>query len=128
MSDVKFNTFAVANKKTGAKARVHYSLDNQASGRKVVTVYDRDYGHALSKVFEGVDDVAYKNDTDSMTDYFDKGVVRIYETAAIYAEARKAVEAIIVKEQAKRDARYAARAARRRASVARFAPSSQVLS
>jgi hypothetical protein len=117
MSHIKFQTFAVVNATTAAKARVHYSLDNQADGRKCVTVYARDYGHALAKVFEGTT-AAYKNDTDSMTDYFDKGRVRIFETDAIYAEARKAVEKIIAKEEAKRGARWNARMERHQAKRA----------
>lgn len=117
MSDIKFNTFNVTNKATGKKARVHYSLDNTTeffkSGVKSITIYDRDYGHALGEVFTD-SGLSYRNDTDSMTDYFDKGVVRIFETDAIFAAARKAVEAILAKQQAKRDAKVARREAARR--------------
>jgi hypothetical protein len=111
MSDINFKTFSVTNKKAAAKARVWYSLDNRCDGRKCVTIYDRDYGHALSKVFAGTP-AEYKNDTDSMTDYFDKGRVVIFEGDSLYAEARKAVEAVLAKEAAKREQRHAARLAR----------------
>ncbi len=113
MSAIKFNAFNVANKTTGEKARVHYSLDNQADGRKCVTIYARDYGHALGKVFG--DAAHYQNDTDSMTDYFDKGLVRIHESNALYVEARAAVEKIIAKEEAKRAVRWNARMERHHA-------------
>lgn len=110
MTTIKFLAFCVKNTATGKTARVHYSLDNRADGRKCITVYARDYGHALGAVF--ADAAAYENDTDSMTDYFDKGRVRMFETDAIYADARKTVEAIMAKEAAKREVRYAARMAR----------------
>lgn len=117
MQTIKFQTFRVVNAQTGKSARVWYSLDNRADGRKVVTIYARDYGHALGAVFADTS-TTYENDTDSMTDYFDKGRVRIFETDAIYADARKAVEAIIAKETAKREIRYAARMARHAAKRA----------
>ena len=106
---IKFLQFSVKNTATGESARVHYSLDNRVDGRKCVTIYAKDYGHAIGRIFAGV--AAYKNDTDSMTDYFDQGTVRIFETDAIYAEARAAVTAILAKEAAKYAARRAARAA-----------------
>jgi hypothetical protein len=112
---IKFLAFCVKNTTNGKTARVHYSLDNTTefykNGRKCVTVYHRDYGHTLGAVFEGTS-AEYKNDTDAMTDYFDKGLVRIYEGTELFAEARKAVEAIMAKEAVKRDARHAARTAR----------------
>jgi len=116
---IKFLAFCVKNTETGKTARVHYSLDNRTDGRKCVTVYARDYGHAIGEIFNGV--ASYKNDTDSMTDYFDKGTVRIFETDGIYTEARAAVELILAKEEIKRDARWAARRARAdaRGAVAR---------
>jgi hypothetical protein len=116
-ADIRFQTFAVVNKTTGEKARVHYSLDNRCDGRKVVTVYDKDYGRALGRVFANTDAV-YENDTDAMTDYFDKGRVRIFETSSLYVEARKAVEAIVAAERAKSEARYEKRIERSRARQA----------
>lgn len=82
----KFNKYNVSN---GAeKARVHYSLDNRIDGRKCVTIYARDYGHALGRV---VDLDSYRNDTDYQTDYFDKGRVVLFEDHPLYATAREAV-------------------------------------
>lgn len=112
---IKFQMFRVVNAETGAKARVFYSLDNQASGRKVVSVYDRDYGHDLQKVFAGVEGATYQNDTDSMTDYFDKGRVRIFEGTKLYDVARAAVEQLLAQKEAKYEAKRAEKAAKRAA-------------
>lgn len=87
-SVVKFNKYCVTN---GAeKARVFYSLDNRTDGRKCVTLYAKDYGHALSRVL-GSD--VYKNDTDSQSDYFDQGRAVLFETHPLYAVARARAEA-----------------------------------
>lgn len=115
-ADIRFQMFAVVNKTTGEKARVHYSLDNRCDGRKVITIYDRDYGRALEAVFADVP-VSYENDTDYTTDYFDKGRVNIFEDSPIYLEARKAVEAILAKQDAKREAKIARREAARRVVI-----------
>jgi hypothetical protein len=112
-ADIRFQLFAVVNKTNGQKARAFYSLDNRADGRRCITIYDKDYGRDLLKVFDGTD-VAYENDTDSMTDYFDKGRVRIFETSSLYVEARKAVEEILAKQAKKREAKLARREAARR--------------
>jgi len=84
---VKFNKFHVTN--GTVKARVSYALDNRADGRRVVTLYAKDYGHALGSLFLDGD---YENDTDFQTDYFDKGRVRLFETHPLYAVARARVE------------------------------------
>lgn len=87
---VKFQKYRVV--KGAEKARVHYSLDNRTDGKKCVTIYDKDYGHALSRVL-GSD--AYKNETDIQTDYFEKGCAVLFEGHPLYAEARAAVEKIL---------------------------------
>jgi hypothetical protein len=81
---IKFNKFNVTNGTD--KARVHYSLDNRTDRRECVTIYSKDYGHQLGRVFCGDD--GYKNDTDSMTDYFDKGRVVLFADHPLYAAAR----------------------------------------
>lgn len=86
---LKFQKFAVVDTETKAKARVFYSLDNRIDGRKCVTMYAKDYGHALGQLF--ADD--YVNNSDLMTDYFEKGKVVLFEDHALYATARAAVEA-----------------------------------
>lgn len=83
---VKFNKHNVTNGKT--KARCHYSLDNRTDGRKCVTIYAKDYGGDLGRVLAD----AYKNDTDTMTDYFDQGRAVLFENHPLYAEARRRAE------------------------------------
>lgn len=97
---IKFNKFNVTN--GTEKARVFYSLDNRADGRKCVTLYSKDYGHSLGRVFEGSAG-AYQNDTDLMTDYFDKGRVVLFENDQNYAAARSRAEAV----EAERARKYA---------------------
>lgn len=94
---IKFNKFAVTNGTT--KARVWYSLDNRTDGRKCVTIYAKDYSNALGVLFAA----DYKNETDSMTDYFEKGRAVLFEDSPHYAAARARAEAV----QAERAAKYA---------------------
>lgn len=79
---IKFNKFNVTNGTD--KARVSYSLDNRADGRKCVTLYAKDYSDTLAKVFGDL----YRNETDFQTDYFDKGKVVLFETHPLYAVSR----------------------------------------
>lgn len=79
------------------KARVSYSLDNRIDDRKCVTIYARDWDRALGKIFKE----GYKNETDSMTDYFEQGHVELYENNKYYAEARKVAELVAQKRRAK---------------------------
>jgi hypothetical protein len=83
---IKFQKYYVTN--GDAKARVFYSLDNRIDGRRCVTLYAKDYDRSLGKIF--ADD--YKNDTDSMTDYFDQGRVVLFETSPYYPAARARAE------------------------------------
>ena len=99
-SKVKFQKFYVTN--GIEKARVFYSLDNRTDGRPCVTIYDKDYGHALGRIFSGDE---YQNDTDTMTDYFDKGTVRLFEGHPLYAAARQRAEAIAAARAVKFGAR-----------------------
>lgn len=93
---VRFLKFSVTNGTD--KARVHYSLDNRTDGRKCVTIYAKDYDRALGRIIaEG-----YKNDTDTQTDYFDKGCVRIFEDSPLYAAARARAEQNEIEWKAKR--------------------------
>lgn len=84
---IRFNKHHVTDGIT--KSRVFYSLDNRVDGRKCVTLYAKDYDHNLGHVFES----AYENDTDSQTDYFEKGTVRLFEGHPMYAAARVRAEA-----------------------------------
>jgi hypothetical protein len=84
---VKFNKFNVTG--NGLKARVFYSLDNRSDRCKCVTLYARDYGGVLGRILGD----AYKNETDSMTDYFDEGKAVLFEEHPLYAAARARAEA-----------------------------------
>jgi hypothetical protein len=79
---IKFNKFAVTD--GAAKARVHYSVDNRCDGRECVTIYAKDYDRALGRIFAD----SYVNNTDTQTDYFDKGRVVLFPGHALYAAAR----------------------------------------
>lgn len=83
---VKFNQYNVVNTLTKVKARIAYSLDNHISGKPVVTLHAKDYSRDLGKIFSG----EYENDTDSQTDYFDEGRVRLFEGHPLYTKARAA--------------------------------------
>ena len=83
---IKFNKYYVTDGKV--KARVSYHLDNRGDQRKCVTLYAKDYDRSLGKVFSNV----YENDSDSMSDYFDKGRVVIFENHPCYLAARARAE------------------------------------
>lgn len=87
---IKFNRHNVTN--GGDKARVTYSAFRMVStGEECVTIYAKDFasGRALDLIFaEG-----YENATDSQTDYFEKGRVRILKGSPLYAAAYARAEA-----------------------------------
>ena len=78
---IKFNKHHVTDGTT--KARVWYSKDNRTDGRACVTIYSKDYDRALGRLF----DAEYANDTDLMTDYFDKGKVVLFADHPLYSAA-----------------------------------------
>lgn len=83
---LKFNKHHITN--GVLKARVWYTLDNRTDGRKVVTIYSKDYGNELGQLFSD----EYENRTDTMTDLFDKGTVRLFQDHPLYAAARTRAE------------------------------------
>lgn len=97
---IRFNQYHVLDTETGIKARVRYSLDNRVDGRKCVTIYAKDYCGTLGRIIPD----AYRNDTDSMTDYFETGAVRLFEDHPLYAAARSRAEAILAKRHEKIEA------------------------
>jgi hypothetical protein len=101
---IKFNQFNVVNSANGAKAKVHYSF--QSYGGDHVTIYDKDYGRDLAKVFADVE-AEYRNDTDTMTDYFDKGSVVLKPDHPLYAAALERCKLNEKKWEAKAAARKA---------------------
>ena len=85
-TQIRFNKYHVTDGQH--KAKVFYSLDNRVDGRKCVTIYAKDFGSELSKLFAD----EYQNDSDSMTDYFDEGKVVLFEGHPLYSVARTRVE------------------------------------
>ena len=68
------------------KARVHYSAFRMTTtGQDCVTLYAKRYedGRILDQIFAD----GYENNTDMMTDYFEKGRVRILAGTPLYAAA-----------------------------------------
>ena len=103
---VKFKKFYVTD--GTVKAKIHYSLDNCGNPRdqdrkKCVTLYEKDYERNLGIIFPEI----YANDTDYMTDYFDKGRVIIFEDHPLYNEVRPLAEQYIIEDQAKWMKKYA---------------------
>ena len=81
---IKFNRHNVTN--GSDKARVTYSAFRMVStGEECVTIYAKDFqsGRALDMIFAD----GYENNTDSQTDYFEKGRVRITAGHPMYAAA-----------------------------------------
>ena len=79
---IKFMKYAVKEGKN--KVRVHYSrggLRNYPDG--TITIYAKDYGARLPK------GLFPKNDTDIMTDYFDKDKARVTPSNKHYPSIRK---------------------------------------
>lgn len=66
------------------KVKVSYSRTSYGGVDKV-TLYAKDYGHDLAKITGFAD--LYENNTDSMTDYFENGRVRIPATSPFYFSA-----------------------------------------
>ena len=85
-TQIRFNKYHVTDGQH--KARIFYSLDNRVDCRNCVTMYAKDFGSGLGRIFS--DD--YQNDSDSQTDYFDEGRVVLFEDHPLYTVARKRVE------------------------------------
>ena len=99
---------AYAVKKGKMKARVHYSAHTDTKGRKCVTIYSKDYDRTLGEIFAA----GYQNDTDSQTDYFDKGRVNIYEGHPLYEKAMERVKMNVAAFEVRQEKKKAARAER----------------
>ena len=87
---IKFNKYNVTDTTTKQKNRVHYSVDNRIYGRSCVTIYAKDYTNTLAEMFN--DD--FIDNTDYMTDYFEKGKVVIFESNPHYESARNRATSI----------------------------------
>lgn len=81
---IKFNKYNVTDSDSKLKARIFYSAGKLINDdRNCVTLYAKDYGNDLGKIFSG----DYENNSDSQTDYFEQGHVRIFEDSPLYAAA-----------------------------------------
>ncbi len=80
---IKFNKYNVVDTVSKIKARVFYSVDNRTDGRKVVTIYAKDYDRKLGEIMPN----AYENNTEIMTDYFEKGTAWLVEDHPPYKTA-----------------------------------------
>lgn len=98
---IKFNQHAVVNTETGKKARVHYSIGNRTDGRQCVTIYAKDYGNTLAGVID------YTNNSDIMTDYFEKDRAVIFADIPLYSSALATAKAAEAKMRAAIEARQA---------------------
>lgn len=88
---IKFNRYYVTD--GTIKVRVFYSLDNHVSGRKVVTLYGKNYDDGLRKIIPD----ASTNDSEYHTDYVASDVARLFEGHPLYTAARQCAEAIAIK-------------------------------
>ena len=64
-----------------SKARVHYCF-GPIKGVECVTLYAKDYSHDLEKIFPDA-----INNSDGMTDFYEKSRVRIYADNELWAAA-----------------------------------------
>ncbi len=87
MANVKFMKHYIQNADNGKKCRVRYSLDNRVDGRKCVTIYAKGYLDEMAGILD-----SFENNTDTMTDYFEKDRAVIFEGDAHYAAARARAE------------------------------------
>ncbi len=81
---IKFQAHYVTN--GTVKARVRYSAFRMTTtGQDCVTLYAKDHadGRKLAEVLGD----SYENNTDTMTDYFEKGRARILAGSPLYAAA-----------------------------------------
>lgn len=85
MKQIKFRRHYVTDGEF--KARVFYSVGNRIDGRKCVTLYAKDYTNELAKIFSD----NYINESDSRSDYFDGGLVNLFEDNIYYQDALKTV-------------------------------------
>jgi len=119
-SAIKFQKYYVTDGKV--KAKVSYSdgkiyvraADGSVTGlRDRITLYAQDYSRNLGAIFGG----DYINDTDSQTDYFDQGRVRIFPESPLYPAAKERCDLISAQYLAKQ-AIYTAKRAAMRGEVA----------
>jgi len=82
MNQIKFMKYFVTNGEY--KAKVHYVLGELKDGRTCVTLYAKEYNQNLGYIFP----CNYQNNSDIMTDYFEKGRVYIFADDPLFEAAK----------------------------------------
>lgn len=95
---IKFQKFYVTDGTN--KARVSYSLDNRIDKKSCVTIYAKDYCNNLREIIPD----GYENNSDIMTDYFERGCVRLFADHPLYAAARQRAEVMVAASRARYEA------------------------
>lgn len=83
---IKFRKFFC--ERGGLKRKVWYHRWINRDGTETLMVSDKGYGYDLFQIFEGVPGIKARNDTDMMSDYFDKTGITILPECPYYAEIR----------------------------------------
>ncbi len=104
---IKFQMHAVINTDTGAKARIGLYETTLGDGRKAISIYAKDYRSGLAGILPNV-----RNDSDSMTDYFETDRAQIVEGEELYPAALAACQARTAAWEARQAKKAAKRAAR----------------
>jgi len=79
---IKFNKHNITDTKNKIIAKVHYSLSTGGDGINRVWIYEKECKRNLLKIF-----ATARNDSDSMTDYFEDTTLRIRADEPYYYEA-----------------------------------------
>jgi hypothetical protein len=66
----------------GKRVKCDYSYGKTPDGRVCITIHAREYGAQLRFL------PSCENNSDTMTDYFEKDRVRVYDNSPIYAEVK----------------------------------------
>lgn len=101
---LKFTSSAI--KQGDQKAKVWYSMGREC---QEITIYAENYRGFSDLDFDGYENLNYRDDSDSMTDYFCKPSLTIFPENKIYAEVKAAFD----RQQEIRDARAERKQAKR---------------
>ena len=84
------------------EVKCYYWHFTHVDGKHGVHICAKEYGRELSKIFSGV-----RNETDTMTDYFEKDTLAIYPGQQYYEEVKQMADMIAAERAAKYEARMA---------------------
>lgn len=91
---IRFNMHNIT--KEDIKVKVRYCLDCHVNSKPCVAIYAKEYGNNLDEIFEEA-----INNTDYMTDLFEKSRVYLFEDHPEYKAARAIAEKVEAKRLAK---------------------------